>query len=160
MTPTEALVFVCSNGLVLESGTGPVPSLAETVAGGPIRGSWWSHAQGREIFAATRAIRGSTDVLVCRLVDGKITYVHRRLWPAVVRLAQRFPNARLAQIHELHTASGKHVAKEIKFPDWVSREVAAAASKLDEQRALGQLAPWSGNVSPVRKPVRRKKRTR
>lgn len=160
MTPAEALAFVCSNGLVLESGAGPVPSLAETVAGGPIRGSWWSHAQGREIFAATRAIRGNPDVLVCRLVDGKITYVHRRLWPAVVRLAQRFPNGRLVQIHEVHTASGKHVAQQIRFPDWVSREVAAEASKLDEQQALGQLSPWSGNASPVRKPVRRTKRTR
>jgi hypothetical protein len=159
VSPAEALAFVYSNGLVLESGTGPVPALAETVAGGPIRGSWWSHAQGREIFAVTRAVRDSPDVLVCRLVEGKITYVHRRLWPAVVRLAQRFPIARLAQIHEVHTASGKHAAEEIKFPDWVSHEVAAEASKLDEQRALGQLAPWSGNVGPVRKPVRRKKRT-
>jgi len=160
VTPAEALAFVCSNGLVLESGTGPVPSLAETVAGGPIRGSWWSHTRGREIFAVTRAIRDSPDVLVCRLVDGKITYVHRRLWPAVVRLAQRFPNGRLAQIQEVHTASGTHVAREVRFPDWVSREVAAEASTLDEERALGQLAPWSGKASPVRKPVRRKKRTR
>jgi hypothetical protein len=82
VTPAEALAFVCTHGLVLESGTGPVPSLAAAIAGEPIRGSWWAHARGREVFAITRAIRDSPDVLVCRLIDGKITYVHRRLWPA------------------------------------------------------------------------------
>ncbi len=101
---------------MLESGTGPVPSLAEAVAGGPIRGSWWGHARGREIFAVTRAVRDCPDVLVCRLVDGKITYVHRRLWPALVRLAKRFPLAHVSQIRESHTDSGEHVTQEIRFP--------------------------------------------
>ena len=159
MTAAEALAFVCMHGLVLESGTGPVPSLAETVAGGPIRGSWWGHARGREIFALTRAVRDCPDVLVCRLVDGKITYVHRRLWPAVVRLAKRFPPTHLSQIHEVHTSSGKHVAKEIRFPDWVSREVTAEASCLDDERALDQLGPWRGRASSGSKPARGKKRT-
>jgi len=147
VTPAEALTFVRTHGLVLESGRGPVPSLAATVAGGPIRGSWWGHAQGREIFALTRAVRDCPDVLVCRLVDGKITYVHRRLWPALVRLSERFRHAHLAQIHEVHTARGKHLAEEIAFPDWVSREVAAQASSLDEESALGQL-PHCPGIAP------------
>jgi hypothetical protein len=159
MTPTQALAFVRKHGLVLESGKGPVPSLAETIAGGPIRGSWWAHVRGREIFTLTRAIRDCPDVLVCRLVEGKITYVHRRLWPAVVRLAKRFPHSLLAQIHEAHTASGKHVVKVIKFPDWVSPEVAAQARNLEEKFSLDQLGPWCEKLNPVRATVRRKKRT-
>ena len=159
MTPAEALVFVSTHGLVLEAASGPVPSLAEAVAGAPIRGSWWAHPQGRQIFAVTRAIRDCSDVLVCRLVGGKITYVHHRLWPAVVRLAKRFPEADLAQIHEVHTASGKHVLKEIRFPDWVPAAVAAQALELDEERALSQLGSWSEKVKPARKPARPKKRT-
>ena len=98
MTAAEALTFVHTHGVVLESGTGPVPSLASTVAGGPIRGSWWAHARSREIFALTRAVRDCPDVLVCRLIDGKITYVHRRLWSALVRVAERFPRDHLAQV--------------------------------------------------------------
>jgi hypothetical protein len=140
VTPAEALAFVCTHGVVLESGTGPVPSLAAAVAGEPIRGSWWAHSRGRDIYAATRAIRDSTDVLVCRLVDGKITYVHRRLWPALVRLSDRFPHSRLGQIREVHTASGKHVIEESRFPAWVSSEVTAQAADLDEKSALEQLA--------------------
>jgi hypothetical protein len=143
---------------MLEAGAGPVPSIAAAIAGGPIRGSWWGHPQGRAIFAITRGIRDCPDVLVCRLVGGKITYVHRRLWPALVRLSDRFPRAHLTQIDEVHTASGKHVVEEIGFPDWVSREVAAQASTLDEESALGQLGRWCEKGKPIRKAAPRKRR--
>jgi hypothetical protein len=151
MTPTEALAFVATQGVLLEAGTGPVASLAEVVAGGPIQGSWWSHPLGRQIFAVTRAIRDCPDVLVCRLIGGKITYVHRRLWPALVRVADRFPAAALAQIHEIHTSSGKHVTKETPFPDWVSEGVASQARKLGEKRAASLLGPWSDEAKPAPK---------
>ena len=85
MTLKQALTFVKTNGITLESGRGPVPSLAQTIAGETIRGSWWAHPKGHVIFLCSRAIRESEDVLVCRLVGGKVTYVHRRLWPALVR---------------------------------------------------------------------------
>ncbi len=107
MTHAEAIACVCRHGVVLESGIGPVPSLAEAVAGGPIRGSGWGHAQGREIFAVTRAVRDCPDVLVCRLVDGKITYVHRRLWPALVRLAKRFPHQFLQPQLDRYSSLGR-----------------------------------------------------
>jgi len=94
MTRRSALSFVKRNGIVLESARGPVPNLAEAVVGGRIRGSWWGHARGKEIFWLTRAVRDSADVLVCRLVGRKITYVHRRLWPALVRLARNFARRR------------------------------------------------------------------
>lgn len=142
MTPHQALAFVREHGVVLESAAGPVPSLAEVVAGAPIRGNWWAHPRSHEIFAATRAVRDSDDVLVCRLVDGKITYVHRRLWAPLVRAAKRFPRKRLAQVHEVHTASGRHITKEVAFPKWVPREVSAEAARLSEEDAVLQLGGW------------------
>ena len=158
MTPAEALTFVKTQGVVLEAGTGPVASLAEVVAGGPIHGSWWAHPQGRQIFAVTRAVRDCPDVLVCRLVGGKITYVHRRLWPALVRIANRFPVADLAQIHEVHTPSGKHVTQETPFPDWVPDALAAQALKLEEEQAAGLLGAWSETVKLAAKGRAPKKR--
>jgi hypothetical protein len=143
VTAAEALAFVRTHGVVLESASGPVPSLAEAIAGNPIQGSWWGHARSHEIFALTRAVRDSPDVLVCRLVGGKITYVHRRLWPALVRAAERFPRKSLAKIHERHTASGKHVSDEVAYPEWVSRELTDQARELDERSALDDLGPWS-----------------
>jgi hypothetical protein len=85
----QGLVFVRRHGIVLQAARGPVPSLAEAVAGGPIRGSWWAHAKGHQIFRIADAVSESDEVLVCKLVEGKVTYVHRRLWPALVRLASR-----------------------------------------------------------------------
>lgn len=143
MTAAEALTFVRKHGVVLEAGTGPVPSLASVIAGAPIRGSWWSHAKGREIFKLTRAVRDSPDILVCRLVDGKVTYVHRRLWAALVCASKRFPRDHLAQVNEKHTASGRHVKEEIAFPGWVSPEVSAEAGQLDERTAFAQLGSWA-----------------
>lgn len=142
MTSGQALAFVSQHGVVLESAQGPVPSLAAAIAGGPIRGSWWSHPRSHEIFAVTRAIRNSDDVLVCRLIKGKITFVHRRLWPALVRAADHLPCARLSQVRETHTRSGRHATMEVPFPDWVPPGVRAAAGRLSEKAALAVLADY------------------
>ncbi len=142
MTPRQAVAFVRKHGVVLEAAAGPVPSLAVAIAGGPIGGSWWAHPRSQEIFELTRAVRDSEDVLVCRVVDGKVTYVHRRLWPPLVRAANRFTQKRLAQVREVHTASGRHVAKELAFPKWVPAEVSAEASLLSEEEAVHKLGDW------------------
>ena len=142
MTSRQALAFIRKHGVVLEAAQGPVPSLAEVIAGEPIRGSWWSHPKSHEIFSVTRAIRDSDDVLVCRLIKGKVTFVHRRLWPALVRAARRLPSDHLSQVREIHTSSGRHVTKEVPFPDWVSSSVRAAARRLSEEAALAKFAAW------------------
>ena len=142
MTPRQALAFVRKHGVVLESAHGPVPSLAEAVAGGPIRGSWWAHPNGHLIFEVTRAIRDSEQVLVCRLVQGKVTLVHERVWPALVRLAPRFRRASLARISEVHTDSGQHSMQSLAFPKWVQPQVQAAGSRLSEAQALRALGTW------------------
>lgn len=139
MTPRQAIAFVRKHGIVLEAAAGPAPSLAEAIAGAPIRGSWWAHPRNREIFELTRAVRASRDILVCRLVDGKITYVHRRLWPLLVRAAKRFPHKRLAQIQEIHTRSGRHITTEVAFPRWVPDDVSDEASKMSEAEAVLKL---------------------
>jgi hypothetical protein len=140
MTPKQAISFVKANGVVLESGRGPVPNLAESIAGTPIRGSWWAHPKADTIFLCPRAIRESADVLVCRLVGGKITYVHRRLWPALVRLAGQFDANRLAVIEEVHAPSGRHKVSTTPFREWVPDEVAKAAARLQEDEAYSLLA--------------------
>jgi hypothetical protein len=141
VTPARALAFVERHGVVCEaSRRGAIPSIVDEIAGETVRGTWWSHPRSRQIFAATRALRDSPDILVCRLVDGKITFVHRRLWPALVRIAHRFDPARLVRLHELHSATGKHVVEQTAFPDWVPAEVLAAANQLEEHDALAQLS--------------------
>ena len=142
MTPRQALAFVRRHGVVLESARGPVPCLAEAIAGEPLRGSWWAHPRAQAIFEATRAVRDSEQVLVCRVAQGKVTFVHERLWPALVRLAPRFRKAWLARIREVHTAAGRHVVRSQAFPKWVPPGVRAAASRLGEAAARRKLGAW------------------
>lgn len=144
MTAAQTLAFVKRQGIVLESGRGPVPNLVAKVTGAPVRGGWWSHPKGREIFRLSRAIRESPEVLVCRMVGGKVTYVHRRLWPALVLLAKHFPRKNLAAITEEHTAAGHHRLLVTPFPDWVPDAVLRAARLLPEARARSQLAAFLG----------------
>ena len=141
MSPKQALTFIKRHGVVLQAARGSVPSLAGAIAGSPIRGSWWGHPKGHEIFRITEAISESEEVLVCKLIDGKVTYVHRRLWPAVVKLADRFPKARLAKTWNEHTRTGAHRSCRIAFPEWVPNEVMRQAARLSISDAERILSP-------------------
>ncbi len=143
--PEEAVAFIEHYGVILQAARGPLPSLAEAIAGGPIRGSWWGHPKGHEIFRAMELISDSDNVLACKLVDGKVTYVHRRLWPALVKLAARFRREQLAKVWNVHTATGAHRARRQAFPAWVPSEVmneAKAMSASDAEALLSTLLPF------------------
>lgn len=140
----QAMAYIRKHGIVLVSAEGPVPKLVDALAGEPVKGSWWGHPQGGRIFAALDAITDSPEILVCRLVGGKVTVVHERLWPALVLAAPRFPAARLAKVIQEHTASGKHVNRVIAFPKWVPAGVVRKAKRLGEAAALEALGPWTG----------------
>jgi hypothetical protein len=135
MTFEEAHRFVRERGVVLASGKGTVPRLAEVIAGEPIKGSWWAHPKGHQIFRVFQRLAESPDILICRLVGGKVTFAHRRVWPALARLAHQFQPEQLAQVREEHTAAGRHVAHEVAFPAWVPSEVLAEAKGLSESEA-------------------------
>lgn len=127
---------------MLVSAKGPVPRLTEAIAGSPIKGSWWGHPKGQQIFTILEAVTESEDVLVCRLINGKITLVHRRLWPALVRLADRFQPDQIAQVSQEHTASGRHVNKEIPFPVWVPPKVLKEAKSISDADAIDAFGKW------------------
>jgi hypothetical protein len=160
MTPKEALTFVKHHGVVLQAARGPVPSLAETIAGGRIRGSWWGHPKGREIFRAAATISDDPEVLVCKLVEGKVTYVHRRLWPAFVKLAGRFGKDQLARVRDEHTTTGAHRSRLEPFPVWVPSETMQAAEAMSVSEAEATLAPWLAIVVGRRRSGRDSRRTR
>jgi hypothetical protein len=156
VTPSEGLAFVERHGIVLQAARGPVPSLAEAIAGGPIRGSWWGHPKGHEIFRVAEAVSDSPDVLVCKLVGDKVTYVHRRLWPALVKLAPRLPKGRLAKVWNEHTATGAHRARRLAFPRWVPEEAIEAARALSMQEAEWLLGPVLASKGRARTASRRR----
>jgi len=135
----EALSFVEAEGIVLESAHGRVPTFADFVAGERVT-RWWSHPKGKLIFALTRALRDSPDVLTCRLVDGKVTYVHRRVWPPLVKLADEFDQSGLGAIREEHSPDGKHVMRVTEFPEWVPADVLTKSKRVTQHEARSMLA--------------------
>jgi hypothetical protein len=135
----EVTAVLAERGVLLESARGPIPNVAELIAGEPISGSWWAHPASHAIFAGINAVVDSPDVVRLRLVNGKVTLVHRRVWPSVVRLSAIIPPERLASIVEYHIASGAHRKVETPFPEWVRAEAIEAAAQLTEEQALDEL---------------------
>jgi hypothetical protein len=153
-TAEDAMALVRERGVVLVSAKGSMPSLVEAIVGQPVKGSWWAHPEGKHIYATLGFVTESEEVLVCRLVGGKITLVHRRLWPALARLADRFTPEQISRVREEHTATGRHVSHAIPFPEWVPQAVMQEARALSEQEALAVFGEWlppSGSAAKMRR---------
>ena len=135
-TAREALAFVRKHGFVLQAAhVAGIPVLVDFIAGTAIRGSWWGHAKGREIFAVLNEVHDSGEVVAIRLIQGKLTLAHRRVWGALVAVADEIGRSRLGAVREVHTRSGRHKTITTPFPEWVPREVQAAAARMDRDEA-------------------------
>src|ERR1700733_2755910 len=150
MNADAAMAFVRRHGIVLVSAKGPAPRLAEAIAGEPIKGSWWGHAKGHQIFAILQQLGDSPDILMCRFISGRMTLVHRRLWPAIVKLAGHFHPDQLAQIRQEHTVSGKHVHHLTAFPGGVPAQILAEAEYLTTPDAEALLKDFIEKAVPSR----------
>ena len=87
MQLTELLARLDADGLLLLTDA-KFPSVVALSAGGPVKSSWWSHPRGKEIYGLLLKFVEHEDVLCVKLLDGKVTFVHRHLWPAVLSIAR------------------------------------------------------------------------
>ena len=65
-----------------------LPSLARLIAGEPIKGSWWGHPESTAIFSAASELHDHPDVATTKLVSGKVAFVHRQLWSALITIGR------------------------------------------------------------------------
>jgi hypothetical protein len=72
-----------THGLLLQQDKA-LPCLCTMLAGEPVSGSWWAHPDAATIYSMLTTLTAHPDVLVAKLIKGKVTFVHRRLWPAVL----------------------------------------------------------------------------
>jgi hypothetical protein len=79
----RALRQLEKNGLLLVSGS-EIPDLCSLVSGAKVKGSWWSSPFAHEIFAISELLSEHADVTLTKLISGKVTFVHRSLWPNLV----------------------------------------------------------------------------
>jgi hypothetical protein len=47
-------------------------------------GSWWKHPEANLIYGRLEEVGEHPDVVLAKLVAGKVTFVHRTLWPALL----------------------------------------------------------------------------
>lgn len=91
--------YLRERGLLLETDRA-FPSLVAMMAGGPVKGTWWAHPLANEIYQVGMRLMKQSDVIYVRLVAGKMTYVHRRLWPALYSVATAREPWQLANLPE------------------------------------------------------------
>src|SRR4249919_2302743 len=60
-----------------------LPSLRTIVAGNRSKGSWWASEEAQTIFEVSEMLDEHPDVMVMKLIAGKVTFVHRELWGRV-----------------------------------------------------------------------------
>src|SRR5215831_10116564 len=64
-----------------------LPSIVKLIGGPDVKGSWWGHERGHQIFSGQRRLEASPNALSTRLVSGKVTYLHRRFWSSLLSVA-------------------------------------------------------------------------
>jgi hypothetical protein len=142
VTPKTAIAFIERHGIVLERAKGTMPNLVDAIVGVPVRGSWWAHPEAGLIFKILGAVHDSTDLLRCRLIDEKVTYAHRRVWPALVKLSSQIGSRRLDRHKQEHTASGAHRTVTTAYPKCVPADIMTEGKKLTVEEALAIVAPF------------------
>src|SRR5260370_4377032 len=81
-----ALDLLREHRVVTVTPCGVLASMVRQVVGGPVKGSWWGHPDGKLIYRSCSALDEHDEVLEVKVVDGKITFVHRMLWPVLLRV--------------------------------------------------------------------------
>jgi hypothetical protein len=79
----RVLSKILKYGILLESDP-KLPSVCTIITGAPLRGSWWSHPLAQVIFQVNEKLEDHPDVLITKLVSGKVTFVHRDLWSEIL----------------------------------------------------------------------------
>ncbi len=95
-----AVAFIRDRRIVLSTGNSSLPSLAEAIAGRPLRGSWMANPEGFRIYNILKKVYASRRIFSAPLILGKETLLDVSLGPHMVRIAAD-PRRREAVISRL-----------------------------------------------------------
>ena len=117
------------HGLLLKQDRA-LPNVVGLVTGEVLSGSWWSHPRAQEIFAVLHELVERAEVLETKLIGGKVTFVHERLWPAWLAVATSGESWQQAGL----SAAARQLLTEVRRAG--EREGSGAAVKELERRLL------------------------
>jgi len=130
-------------------------ALVDAVAGVPVRGSWWGHPASHTIFQALQRLREDPDVFLCKLLEGKQTYVHRRLWPALLRVqaeASAWPPLSAAAhrlLQQVERTGAVHATGRLRLELEASLRVVARSEHTPSGAHAVVLTPFLLHFSPA-----------
>jgi hypothetical protein len=104
------------------------------LAGETVPGSWWSHPEAASMYETLERVGTHPDVLIAKLVGGKVTFVHRGLWPALLAVATAREPWQIAGL----SAKGKQLLARLDGGETI--EPAGSGAKEIELRLLGRAA--------------------
>jgi hypothetical protein len=138
------LATLQENGVLLLSDA-VLPSVLQVVTGRMTSLSWWSKpvvGESDSVYWVLTQLDDHPDVVSVKLISGRVTLVHRRLWPALLGVATAREDWQLAGLtagakwllHQVDTADVQ--TNNLALPATVSRKDVARAARELERRLL------------------------
>jgi hypothetical protein len=122
-------------GLLLQTDTN-FPSVCTLITDETLKGSWWYHPMARTIFQVNELLDDHPDVLITKLLSGKVTFVHRRLWPELYAAA----NSKETWQTDNLSAEAREVLKSVQKKELVrSDEIRLSKTPAKTGHAVRQL---------------------
>jgi hypothetical protein len=82
----KVLAALARHGLLLKQDKA-LPSVVGLVTGEALASSWWNHPFAHDILALLEALSDRPDAVETKLIGGKVTFVSKTLWPALLGVA-------------------------------------------------------------------------
>lgn len=74
------------------------PNIVSKIVGDKIKGSWWGHPLANPIYNGLGWLEQNRNVLSLKLIDGKVTYVHESLFPALYSIVSEVRDWQLQKL--------------------------------------------------------------
>lgn len=78
----DVLDRIDSTGLLLQQDK-TRENVVRIVTGETLSTSWWNHPKAGFVFSILESVAKHPDITLSKLIQGKVTFIHRRLWPSI-----------------------------------------------------------------------------
>lgn len=145
------------DGFLLESDP-KLPSVCSLITGEPLRGSWWSHPLSHTIFQVNEQLEDHPELLITKLISGKVTFVHKKLWAEILAIGlERAPwqmkgmTTQALVLMKMIDDQGSLRTDQIAWPASAKAKPGDAARELEKRLLVhsGQLHTESGAHAKV-----------
>jgi len=113
-----------------------LPSAVSVITGAPPVGSWFGHPASGLIYVVGQRIEDSPEILDVPLLRGKVTLVHRRLWPELFGVATSGEEWQTRGLSKAQSTLLRLVVRKGR----VNVQTEVADIPLARERTLGDLA--------------------